>query len=216
MQLAGAGTYTVNVSNAGGSVAASATLSVTSGGTVPPPVITNGPDSQTVPAGTNVTLTVEASGTNLTYQWQQDGTNIAGATSSSLTLTNVTPADSGDYTVIVSNPGGSTTSDPAVIIVTQPVLPPVIVAGPQSQTVPVGANVSFSVLASGQNLAYQWQQNGNNIAGATTSALQLANVQLAGAGTYTARTRAWSRGPALPSRRDHARCGRARTRTGCR
>ena len=59
------------------------------------------------------------------------------------------------------------------------VLPPVILSGPQSQTVPEGSAVSFTVVASGQDLDHQWQHNGSNIAGATSSALDLAHVQLA-------------------------------------
>ena len=56
--------------------------------------------------------------------------------------------------------------------------PPVILTGPQSQTVPEGTDVSFTVMASGSGtLIYQWQHNSSNIAGATTSALSLPNVQ---------------------------------------
>ena len=188
VQLADAGIYTVRVSNAGGSVSSSASLSVTTGSTVPPPVILTDPQSQTVPVGGDTTLTVVASGQELTYQWQQDGTNLAGATNSSLPLNDVQTGDAGSYTVVVSNPGGSVTSQPAVVTVTQPVLPPVILSGPESQTVPVGSAVSFTVVASGSGtLSYQWQHNGTNLAGALASSLNLANVQLAEAGTYTVR-----------------------------
>lgn len=47
---------------------------------------------------------------------------------------------------------------------------PVITVQPQSQTVLVGANATFSVVASGTApLTYQWSLNGANIVGATTS-----------------------------------------------
>ena len=186
VQLADAGTYTVLVSNAGGTVSSSASLSVTTGGTVPPPVILTGPQSQTVPVGGDTTLTVVASGEQLTYQWQHEGSNIAGASNSSLPLSDVQSSDAGTYTVVVSNPGGSVTSDPAVLTVIQPVLPPVILSGPESQTVPVGSVVSFTVVASGSGtLSYQWQHDGTNIAGATATSLNLASAQLTDAGTYT-------------------------------
>lgn len=90
-----------------------------------PPVITTQPVSQSVPAGTNVTFTVVATGSEpLTYQWQKDGSNlsdggrISGATTSTLTLTDVTEADAGSYVVIVSSGTESTTSTPAVLTVT--------------------------------------------------------------------------------------------------
>src|ERR1019366_8014598 len=44
--------------------------------------------------------------------------------------------------------------------------PPSIVTQPQSQTVGVGSNVTFTVTASGTApLSYQWRLNGTNIAG---------------------------------------------------
>ena len=50
---------------------------------------------------------VIASGVGLDYQWQFNGTNLAGATNSTLTLTNVRPEQAGTYTVIVSNSFGT-------------------------------------------------------------------------------------------------------------
>lgn len=81
------------------------------------PVITTQPASQTVNAGANVTFTVVAAGSSLTYQWKKDGLNlaIAGATTATLTLNNVTSLDAGQYTVVVSNSGGSTTSAAATL-----------------------------------------------------------------------------------------------------
>jgi len=69
---------------------------------------------QTVSLGGNVTLSVQASGTGtLSYQWKKNGSDLAGKTSSTLTLANATAAETGDYTVTVSNAVGSTTSDVA-------------------------------------------------------------------------------------------------------
>jgi pectate lyase len=62
---------------------------------------------------------------------------------------------------------------------------PTITTQPVSQTVPAGANVSFSVAAEGTApLAYQWQKNGLAIGGATAATLNLTNVQGADAGSY--------------------------------
>ncbi len=63
---------------------------------------------------------------------------------------------------------------------------PTITSHPSSQTVSVGANVTFSVTASGTpTLTYQWKKNGTNIGGATSSTLNLTNVQTTAAGNYT-------------------------------
>ncbi len=84
-----------------------------------PPTITSQPQSQTVPAGTNVTFSVVAAGASpLSYQWQFNSTNLAGATSSSLMLTNVQASNGGNYSVVVSNGGGSMTSSNAMLVVT--------------------------------------------------------------------------------------------------
>lgn len=64
---------------------------------------------------------------------------------------------------------------------------PSITSHPAAQSVNVGANVTFSVSATGTApLTYQWLKNGAAIAGATSSTLSLANVQSAAAGSYTA------------------------------
>ena len=47
-----------------------------------------------------------------------DGSNIGGATSSSYTINNATPADDGDYDVRVTNSCGTVTSNDAVLTVT--------------------------------------------------------------------------------------------------
>lgn len=86
-----------------------------------PPAISSQPASQTVTTGTNVNFTVGASGSNpLGYQWRFNGTNLAGATTSSLSLTNVQAASAGAYDVVVSNSAGLAASAPATLAVTPP------------------------------------------------------------------------------------------------
>ena len=66
-----------------------------------------------------------------------------------------------------------------------PDLRPLIVSQPQSQVATNGANVSFNVQASSPfALGYQWQKNGTNLAGATTSSLALASVGATNQGAY--------------------------------
>jgi uncharacterized delta-60 repeat protein len=77
----------------------------------PPPTIVALSTNLTVDAGTNVTFSVMATGAPpISYQWRKNGTKLTGATSTNLTLLDVDSTDTGNYTVIASNPGGSTTS----------------------------------------------------------------------------------------------------------
>jgi autotransporter-associated beta strand protein len=63
---------------------------------------------------------------------------------------------------------------------------PVITNQPQSLVVNAGRPASFTVEATGSGLlAYQWQMNGANIAGATSSAYNLASAAATNAGNYT-------------------------------
>ena len=155
--------------------------------TLPPtaPFIAAQPASQTATLGDTVVFTVGVAGsTPLSYQWSWNGTNLAGATQSSLTLTDVQFSHAGSYVVVVTNPIGSATSASAILTVVAPTAPS-IVTQPVSQTVSAGAHVTFSVMANGTApLRYQWSRTGTNLAGATASALQLNSVQVSQSGLY--------------------------------
>lgn len=85
------------------------------------PVITGQPAGAAAPAGSTITLTVTASGEPApTYQWFRDNVAVSGATSSTLTLGNLSATNAGSYTVAVSTPVGSVTSNTAVVSITQP------------------------------------------------------------------------------------------------
>jgi hypothetical protein len=84
-----------------------------------PPTIVAAPVSQTVAAGQTATFSVGANSTPApTFQWMRNGTPLSGATSATLTLGNVQPADTGLYAVVIANPTGTTTSAAAILGVT--------------------------------------------------------------------------------------------------
>jgi hypothetical protein len=125
-----------------------------------------------VTAGQTASFSVVAAGTApLGYQWQKNGANIAGATSSSYTTPVTTTGDSGStFDVVVSNTAGTVTSSAATLTVNAASVAPTITTPPANQTVTAGQIASFSVVAAGTApLGYQWQKNGANIAGATSS-----------------------------------------------
>src|SRR5262245_45048314 len=66
-------------------------------------------------------------------------------------------------------------------------VPPTITLQPRSQSVSVGANVTFRVTAAGTPPpGFQWGWNDAPLAAATNSTLALTNVTLAQAGAYFA------------------------------
>ena len=154
------------------------------------PTILTDPVSQTIQPitniATNVTFSVMAGGSPpLRYQWRWNGTNLAGASGTALTLTNVGPAQAGNYAVLVANDGGSVTSQVAVLTVLPALVPPAILANPRSQLVSTGETVYLTVAASGSlPLRYQWQRNSSNLNQATNAVLVLTNIAVAQAGNY--------------------------------
>jgi hypothetical protein len=179
VQLANAGAYSVMVSNEIGKItSANADLIVNV-----PPFITAQPAGGAVVVGSNFTLSVTAGGAApLLYQWKKDGANLAGATQSSLLLTNLQSTQSGGYAVVVSNFLGSVTSVVAQLTVG---VPPSITTHPMDQTANAGSTVTFSVAATGTApLYYQWQYYGSDMPGRTAANLVLTNVQSSDQGYY--------------------------------
>lgn len=156
------------------------------------PQITTQPLSQTVCEGTAVSFTVVATGTNLTYQWYQglipiaNSASISGATSATLTINPTALGDAGtNYNVVVSG------SCPTAVISNDVALDldsiPIITTQPSSQIVCEGAGVSFTVVATGTNLTYQWFRgsipiaNSATISGTTSATMTINPIALSDA-----------------------------------
>ena len=148
-----------------------------------PPEIMSQPSDLVVTQGNAAVFGVTVEGTPpFHYQWQFNGSNVAGATGSTLNLTNVQPAQAGSYRVVVTNLAGMATSDAAMLDV---LVPPTFSQHPQSQTLCAGGNVTFTALASGTPApAYQWRKDGVMMAGQTGNVLNLTDVQSGDAGMY--------------------------------
>lgn len=86
-----------------------------------PPAITTQPQSQTVPQGSNVTLSVSATGTApLSYQWRTNALIFLNRTNFSLSLTNFQATNQGNYDAVVTNMFGATTSSAAALYLDSP------------------------------------------------------------------------------------------------
>lgn len=184
------GAYTVTVTNAVGSVTSSSAQLIVNG---LPPVISASPVSQTVFAGNAATFSVAATGSpTLAYQWRKNGSalangsNIAGATSTTLTISNAQAADVASYDVVVTNSVSSVTSAAATLGVFAAA--PTITAQPTAQTATLGGTATLTVAAKGTApLGYQWRKNGTAIttnATATSASLVIAGVQASDDANY--------------------------------
>ncbi len=86
---------------------------------IPPPVITQQPQSQAVALGDSVQLGVTAeSSVPMSFQWQHGGVDIPGATAASLSIGDVEFNDLGSYQVQVTSDAGFVTSQTAVVSLT--------------------------------------------------------------------------------------------------
>ncbi|HEX5218778.1 MAG TPA: LamG-like jellyroll fold domain-containing protein [Verrucomicrobiae bacterium] len=138
-----------------------------------------------------VTFSVTAMGApSLGYQWYKgnpgSGTLLPGQTSTNLVLNSIQLTDAGDYYVVVTNSSSAATSTVATLTVYRA---PQIVQqpAPANSTRAVGKSISFSVVANAAlPVSYYWRTNGVNIPGAANAAtLNLPNVQVANAGSYS-------------------------------
>lgn len=104
--------------NSGGSSDISFDFELTGSQSFIAPYITTQPTAQTVAEGSTASFSVNASGTTpLRYQWRFNGTNVPGATNAALTFLSAQLADSGNYSVVITNIAGSVTSLVATLTV---------------------------------------------------------------------------------------------------
>jgi hypothetical protein len=168
------------------------------------PVIFQVPTNQTVVAGSTVTLNILAAGNPTpAYQWMAGavGSNIYtnvpnaggffGASTPTLTISNVTPAMQLDYVVAITNIFGAVTSSPAATLT-------VLGAGvagpvPVQQVIYAGYPAQFTVTdLGGGTITNSWQLNssslGNGVvySGATTTNLAISSVEPPDLGNYLA------------------------------
>lgn len=92
-----------------------------------PPQITAPPIPETVYAGRSASFSVSVVGsTPFTYQWRTNGVpltdvgNLSGSATATVTVTNVTVANAGNYDVVITNSAGSVTSSVVALGVVTP------------------------------------------------------------------------------------------------
>jgi hypothetical protein len=146
-------------------------------------------DANPVCEGTTVTYTATPvnGGTTPSYQWKVNDVNY-GTDSNIFTCT---PADGAVVTVELTSNALCLTGNPASseVIYMEVNIAPAITTEPEDQTAIVGNSVSFSVVATGEGLSYQWRKgttdlsNGGSISGAVSAMLTIDPVILEDAAT---------------------------------
>lgn len=179
LQAADAGIYSAVVTNAFGSATSQGAVLVVDS---KPRILTQAV-SVLISPGATTNFNILADGPLLSYQWWHGGLTVPGATNSNLVISNALAGAQGNYLVVVSNFAGSVTSAVATLSFDASALS--ILVPPKNATAEAGYSASFNVLVSGiPPFAYQWEQNGTPLAGATNSSLTLQSVRTNDAGAY--------------------------------
>ncbi|MBL9213001.1 MAG: PQQ-binding-like beta-propeller repeat protein [Opitutaceae bacterium] len=114
---ANGGQFSARVTDGSGNLTSSAVALTITTPLVAPSIVTP-PANQNAFAGGNVTLSLGVTGTvPMTYQWFRDGAPVPGATSSTLTLADARPSQSGNFAVRITNFAGTVTSAAAVVTI---------------------------------------------------------------------------------------------------
>lgn len=153
-------------------------------------------------AGSTVQVQVVAEGSPLNFQWQAgavgsgvytnliNGGQFSGVTNATLTISNFTPLNVGDYIVIITNSAGSVTSSVPTTLSALPMGFTSDITPGNSQVYP-GESAFFQVAVGGSNpLTYQWRKSGvaisdgGHIFGANSNILVISNADAGDDGSY--------------------------------
>jgi hypothetical protein len=193
-----------NVSRTLGSLIIFCTVAVIYPAKAAPQIVSFGPDVIYVGEHKTYRFHVTASGGNLAYQWWHQEPDSPtghpipveegfGSDRRRLVVTEaqLTRDYNGKYWCVVTSKvtGESVQSPKGDVFV---VGPPTIIQHPQSQTVPAGSSVTFSVAADGHgpvSQKFQWFFNEHAMQGKTHSTLELNGVTSRKAGIYSCRVK---------------------------
>jgi|GEM_PF-1216413 len=183
--LSDAGSYNVTIMSNGNSLTSfNALVSVSP--IVEPISITLQPQALNLAAGDPINLSVSVTGDGpYNYQWQKGGSILSSETNSTLYIAKSVDADSGTYSVTISNGVSEASSDFVSVIINAYTQHVTITEQPQTLNLTAGDPINLSVSVTGDGpYNYQWQKGGSILPSETNSMLYIAESVEADSGTY--------------------------------
>jgi len=150
------------------------------------------PISLSIMSGEKATFVVSASssdGQEIIYQWHLNGSSINNANTASFSIEVSSLSDQGEYSVSLSTPDVTKTTQATLSIeaAPEPVIAIEISLHPVSQTAYIQENLTLNVSATGSGtLSYQWRKNGVLLAGKNQSYLNFESLSLNDSAQYDA------------------------------
>lgn len=127
----------------------------------------------------NLSWTPDVTGSELVYDWKYGGATVS--TDATLSISTLPLAASGTYSVDITGKCGSVSTE-ADLSVNE--LPRFDSKSNDLEKCENDAEAIFTVSYTGDNLVYQWQKDGVDIAGANSPELKLLNLRTTDAGVY--------------------------------
>ncbi|NOX58217.1 MAG: immunoglobulin domain-containing protein, partial [Planctomycetes bacterium] len=187
VQLADGGSYRCVITD--GCVVANSDLASLSIATIPVSILLQPELQISRCAGEEAEFTVFVDGSfPHTFEWRRDGLPFGAPDSPTLTLSNLTTDDTGDYTCFASNACGGELS----IIGQLSVGGGLFFQHPSDQCAEQGETITMTAGATGSGFLWAWSKddvgifNGGQFSGATSDTLMITNVTAANAGVYKA------------------------------
>lgn len=145
------------------------------------PEITTQPQNDSVCVGTRAVMRVKSTGTNLLYRWFVNDIEIKDEMRDSLVIPIAQANNRGKYRVEVNSGCQPVMSREAMLVVKPR---PEITEEPKSGVAVIGKPFSFKVTATGRNLTYEWQQDGQKIFNANAPEYVITSVNSGNTGRY--------------------------------
>jgi len=173
-------TYTVTVSNDGGSVTASASVNVIMADAA---TIYVQPQDKVVKVGENADFSVSTEA-GCTYQWYKNGVALPTEKEATISISNVDKSQDGDTYYCVVTKNGTSISTDVVTLTVKNQLPTNVTIELNKTTIVSGDEVMISAQAMGVVDFYQWYKNNVAIPGATEAILTYSNITKGDEGLY--------------------------------
>ncbi|MCX6146983.1 MAG: immunoglobulin domain-containing protein [Candidatus Kapabacteria bacterium] len=150
------------------------------------PKINKQPLSQLVCIYDTLILYAEATGGELTYEWYKENQLVKNENSNTLTIANFQNANVGNYKLLAKSNVCNTTIESDVVEVSRGFIPKINLQ-PNNIIACENSSVTFSLIASGTNLLYQWYRNDKSIKYSNSYFLRVSKIDSSDVGNYYCR-----------------------------